>query len=124
MKEKESGPEPMWLYVNPVLTELNYVEMRKEAIPTPREAQVWFQLDGKRESACVPLHTVNEQRQTVTAALVGECQGKIVVSFPPHRLRPHQVRRRGNRPGNDRRGILTGPGWHGAARLCIKMMRY
>lgn len=83
MKEKESGPEPMWLYVNPVLTELNYVEMRKEAIPTPREAQVWFQLDGKRESACVPLHTVNEQRQTVTAALVGECQGKIVVSFPP-----------------------------------------
>ena len=84
MKKGQLAPEPLMRdYVEPVLTELCYVELHKDPFPTPQEAQVWFLLNGQRKSAFVPLRIVNEERRTVTAALIGEYAGKIVVTFPP-----------------------------------------
>ena len=84
MKKGQLRPEsPMRYYVEPVFAELRYVKMDKDPFPTPQEAQVWFLLDGRRKTAFVPLRIVNEELQTVTATLVGEYEGKIVVSFPP-----------------------------------------
>ena len=68
----------MRYYIEPVLTKLNYFKMHKDPFPTPQEAQVWFRLDNRNQTAFVPLSIVNEERQTVTAALVGEHDGKIV----------------------------------------------
>ena len=83
MKKGQLGPEPMRYYVEPVLAELSYIRMDKDPFPTPQEAQVWFRLDERTKTAFVPLRIVNEERGTVLAALVGEYEGKIVVTFPP-----------------------------------------
>ena len=84
MKKGQLKPEPaMRYYVEPVMAELSYIEICKDPFPTPQEAQVLFQLDGRTRSAFVPLRIVNEARGTVTALLIGECEGKIVVTFPP-----------------------------------------
>lgn len=76
-------PEQMRLYAEPVAAALRYVKIQKDPFPTPQEAQVWFQLNGVRRTAFVPLDIVDEARETVTATLLGEYKGKIVVSFPP-----------------------------------------
>jgi hypothetical protein len=76
-------PEPIRFYTQPVMAALSYVDIHKDPFPTPEEAQVWFQLNGEQRTAFVPLEIVDEERKTVWAALVGEYQGKIVVSFPP-----------------------------------------
>ena len=76
-------PEQVRLYAEPVAVALRYDEMHKDPFPTPQEAQVWFQLNGVRRTAFVPLFIVDEEREVVTATLIGEYQGKIVVSFPP-----------------------------------------
>ena len=83
MKRGQLGPEAMRLYIEPVLAELSYTKMHKDPFPTPQEAQVWFLLNDETKTAFVPLNIVNEERNTVTAALIGEFQGRIVVSFPP-----------------------------------------
>lgn len=83
MKKGELRPEPTTrYYVQPVFTELRYVRLDKDPFPTPQEAQVWFLLNGKRKYAFVPLQIVDEERCTVTATLIGEREGKIVVTFP------------------------------------------
>ena len=73
----------MRYYVEPVLAELRYVKMDKDPFPTPQEAQVWFSLGGRNKTAFVPLRIVSEERGTVLANLIGESEGKIVVTFPP-----------------------------------------
>ena len=83
MLRGELGPEPLRLYVKPVLADLTYERLSKDPFPTPQEAQVWFQLGDQLKSAFVPLSIVDEERQTVKAALLGERDGKIFVSFPP-----------------------------------------
>ena len=83
MKKGQLRPEPMRFYVQPVLACLRYIKMHKDPFPTPQEAQVWFLLNDETKTAFVPLNIVDEERETVTAALVGEYHGKIVVSFPP-----------------------------------------
>ena len=76
-------PESMQFYVEPMLANLTYAKMTKDPFPTPQEAQVWFELDEETKMAFVPLNIVNEEQNTVTAALIGEVEGRIVVSFPP-----------------------------------------
>lgn len=83
MIKGELQPEPIRFYTTPVPANLKYSQIHKDPFPEPQEAQVWFPLNGKRKTAFVPLDIVDEVNQTVTATLVGECQGKIVVSFPP-----------------------------------------
>ena len=83
MLRGQLGPEAIRFYVEPVLAELAYTKMHKDPFPTPQEAQVWFLLNDELKTAFVPLNIVNEERNTVTAALIGEFQGRIVVSFPP-----------------------------------------
>ena len=75
--------EFMRLYEKPVMANISYFKITKDPFPTPEEAQVWFQIGQEEHTAFVPLRIVNEQNQTVTAALIGEVQGRIVVSFPP-----------------------------------------
>ena len=79
------SPEPIRTryYREPVLANLTYIDISKDPFPTPQEAQIWFDLDGEIKSAFVPLRIVNEEKRAVTAALVGEREGKIVVDFPP-----------------------------------------
>ena len=83
MLRGELGSEPLRLYVRPVLAYLSYEKLSKDPFPTPQEAQVWFQLGEKLKSAFVPLSIVDEENQTVKAALLGEQGGEIFVSFPP-----------------------------------------
>lgn len=83
MRKGTLQPEQIRLYTDPVAAPLHYVKIQKDPFPTPQEAQVWFQLDGVRRTAFVPLDIVDEEREAVTATLLGEFNGKIVVSFPP-----------------------------------------
>ena len=83
MLRGQLSPEPTRYYVEPVMANLTYSKMTKDPFPTPQEAQVWFELDGETHTAFVPLSIVNEERRTVTAALVGERGEKIIVVFPP-----------------------------------------
>ena len=75
--------ELMRLYEQPVMANISYCKITKDPFPTPQEAQVWFKIGQEEQTAFVPLRIVNEQNRTVTAALIGEVQGRIVVSFPP-----------------------------------------
>ena len=79
----ELGPEPLRWYVKPVVANLRYEKIDKDPFPTPEEAQVWFRLGDKLQSAFVPLFIVDEDNKTVRAALMGEQGAKIYVSFPP-----------------------------------------
>ena len=83
MEKGTLQPEQMRLYAEPVAAALHYVKIQKDPFPTPQEAQVWFQLNGVRRTAFVPLDIVDEASEAVTATLLGEYEGKIVVSFPP-----------------------------------------
>ena len=83
MLRGELGSEPMRFYKRPVLAALSYNRISKDPFPTPQEAQVWFLIGNETLSAFVPLTIVNEDEETVTASLIGECQGEIMVSFPP-----------------------------------------
>ena len=83
MMKGQLAPESVRFYLEPVMVNLNYSKLTKDPFPTPQEAQVWFDLDGELKTAFVPLGIVDEERGTVTVALVGEFEGKILVSFPP-----------------------------------------
>ena len=83
MEKGTLQPEQVRLYMEPVRASLRYDKIQKDPFPTPQEAQVWFQLDGGRRTAFVPLDIVDEEREAVIATLLGEYRGKIVVSFPP-----------------------------------------
>lgn len=75
--------ESIRLYDQPVMANIAYCRIAKDPFPTPQEAQVWFRIGQEEQTAFVPLRIVNEQKKTVTAALIGETQGRIVISFPP-----------------------------------------
>lgn len=83
MQKGTLQPEQIRLYTEPVAANLRYDKIQKDPFPTPQEAQVWFQINGVRRTAFVPLYIVDEEREAVTATLLGEYKGKIVVSFPP-----------------------------------------
>ena len=83
MLRGELGPEPLRWYTKPIVADLRYEDIVKDPFPTPEEAQVWFRLGEKLQSAFVPLFVVDEENGTVRAALLGEQGAKIYVSFPP-----------------------------------------
>ncbi len=66
-----------------IILELTYVDIEKDPFPTPQEAEVWFQIGDRLQTACVPLTLVDTENRTAKAALIGESEGKILVSFPP-----------------------------------------
>ena len=70
-------------YVEPVMVTLQYAEIQKDPFSEPQEAAVLFDFKGEEKSAYVPLFIVDEKSQTVKAALLGEEDNKILVSFPP-----------------------------------------
>ncbi len=77
------GPEPIRWYITPVMADLPYENITKDPFPTPQEARVSLRLGGKVHHAFVPLTIVNESKQTVRAALLGEQDQMVFVSFPP-----------------------------------------
>ena len=83
MLRGELGPEPFRHYKETIYANLLYEKISKDPFREPQEAQVWFRLGSALETAFVPLFIVNETTQTVQAALLGEQDGKILVSFPP-----------------------------------------
>lgn len=70
-------------YVEPVMVTLQYSEIQKAPFSEPQEAAVLFNFKGEEKSAYVPLFIVDEDARTVRAALLGEDDDKILVSFPP-----------------------------------------
>ena len=70
-------------FSNSMLVDLSYVDIENDPFPTPQEAEVWFEIGEKRQSAFVPLFCVDKDRKTAKAALIGESGGEILVSFPP-----------------------------------------
>ena len=83
MLRGELGPAPLRWYVKPVIANLRYEKIVKDPFPTPEEAQVWFRLGDKLQSAFVPLFIVDEEAGSVMASLLGEQDTQIYVSFPP-----------------------------------------
>ena len=70
-------------YVEPVMVTLKYSAIQKDPFSEPQEAAILFNIKGESKSAYVPLFIVDEEAQTVSAALLGEENDKILVSFPP-----------------------------------------
>lgn len=70
-------------FSNSILVDLTYVDIEKDPFPTPQEAEVWFEIGDKLQSACVPLFLVDTDNKTAKAALIGESGGQLLVSFPP-----------------------------------------
>ena len=70
-------------FSNSALVDLCYVAIENDPFPTPQEAEVWFQIGDRLQSAFVPLNWVDTERKTAKAALIGESGGEILVSFPP-----------------------------------------
>ena len=66
-----------------ILVDLSYVDIENDPFPTPQEAEVWFEIGERRQSAFVPLFCVDRDGKTAKAALIGESGGEILVSFPP-----------------------------------------
>ena len=66
------GPELFRPYAEPIIVPLRYEEIWKDPFPEPAEAEVRFDLGGERRHAFVPLFIVDEENQTVQAALLGE----------------------------------------------------
>ena len=83
MQKGTLQPASLSMYTSPVVVNLRYDEIAKDPFPTPQEAQVWFKINGDKVMAFVPLRIVDEEKQVVTATLLGESEGKILVSFPP-----------------------------------------
>ena len=81
----EFGADPVRHYKEPLIVFLSYAHIDKDPFPTPQEAQVFFNINGGREYAFVPLSIVNENDSTVEARLVGEqmSDGRVLVTFPP-----------------------------------------
>ena len=79
------GPEATALryYQGAVLVDLTYEKILEDPFPTPQEAKVWFKLGAETQTACVPLFLVDKVSRTAKAELLGESDGKILVSFPP-----------------------------------------
>ncbi len=70
-------------YTKPVAIGLRYCQIEKDPFTEPTEAQVWFRVDDKCQSAFVPLFIVDESSESVQAILIGEKDDHILVSFPP-----------------------------------------
>ena len=83
MQKGTLQPASLSMYTSPVVVNLQYDEITKDPFPTPQEAQVWFKINGDKVMAFVPLRIVDEDKRVVTATLLGESEGKILVSFPP-----------------------------------------
>ena len=83
MLRGELGQEPFRVYKRTVFADLLYERITKDPFLEPQEAQVWLRVGNEFESAFVPLYIVDEEKNTVRAALAGDRQGRILVSFPP-----------------------------------------
>ena len=83
MLRGELGQEPFRVYERTVFADLLYERITKDPFLEPQEAQIWLRVGNELESAFVPLYIVDEEKNTVRAALMGERQGRILVSFPP-----------------------------------------
>ena len=73
-------------YEDPIRVGVRYVEIFKEPISNPQEAEAFFQINGKREKAFVPLYAVNEEDCRAFGAIVGNLEGQLIVEFPPTTL--------------------------------------
>ena len=78
--------EHVMFYVNPINVELSYIDITKEPVSKPQEAEAVFQLNGKQEVAFVPLYAVNEEAMVASGFIVGEFEGGVIVEFPPTTL--------------------------------------
>ena len=70
-------------YVEPVMVTLQYTKIQKDPFSEPQEAALLLNFKSEEKSAYAPLFIVDEETQTVRATLLGEEDGKILVSFPP-----------------------------------------
>lgn len=80
------GTHPLRYYPQPKSVRLRCVKIAQspyDLFSEPQDAAIWIELGTIRKDAIVPLHIVDKARQTVTATLVGERGGRILVSLDP-----------------------------------------
>ena len=80
-------------FSNSMLVDLSYVDIANDPFPTPQEAEVWFEIGEKRQSAFVPLFCVDKDRKTAKAALIGEVGRGNPGVLSSYKFRPNQVLR-------------------------------
>ena len=79
----ELGPTPFRVYRTPVVTHLRYEDIVKTDFFMPDVVGVYVRIGNVRQSCVVPYRIVDEESKTVEAALLGEQDDKILVTFPP-----------------------------------------
>ena len=80
---KLAKPMEFHTYENPMVVELQYVEIWKDPFPEPWEAEVQFDLGAEQKFAFTRLNLIDEENRTARAALLGERNGDVLVAFPP-----------------------------------------
>ena len=71
-------------YHAPIMVGVRYEEITKEPLDPPQEAQAWFQVNGERKTAFVPLYAVDEEQHRAFGAIIAGSQDNVVmVEFPP-----------------------------------------
>ncbi len=79
----ELGLEPYRHYKKVVVARLRYSELSKTEGFFPDAVAVSVCVGEATENLIVPYRVVEEETGTVAASLMGEREGRILVSFPP-----------------------------------------
>ena len=79
----EFGQEPFRNYKKVVVARLRYSELSKTEGFFPDAVAVSVRVGEETEQLIVPYRIVGEDAGTVAASLMGEREGRILVSFPP-----------------------------------------
>ena len=79
----ELGQEPFRNYKKVVVARLRYSELSKTEGFFPDAVAVSVRVGEETEQFIVPYRIVEEDAGTVAASLMGEREGRILVSFPP-----------------------------------------
>lgn len=71
-------------YHAPIMVGILYDNITKEPLEPPQEAQAWFQVNGERKTAFVPLYAVDEVHRRAFGAIIADSiENLVIVEFPP-----------------------------------------
>ena len=84
MADHEAVEAVKMFYHAPIMVGVQYEEITKEPLDPPQEAQAWFQVNGERKPAFVPLYAVDEEQKRAFGAIIAKSnENVVIVEFPP-----------------------------------------
>lgn len=86
MAEERTVQTRRLVYHEPIMVGVRYEDIVKEPVEEPQEAEARFQVNGKSESAFVPLYAVDEAECRAFGAIIAGSEEEVIVEFPPTTL--------------------------------------